>query len=123
MVDIPEKPVEWLGSTKADVTAMPDLVKREVGQALYFAQGGQKHRSAKPLTGFKGAKVLEIVSNYNTDTYRCVYTVVFPEAVYVLHAFQKKSKSGIATPQSDLDLIASRLKGARQHYQKHYPSP
>lgn len=78
-----------------------------------------KHPDAKPLKGFKGAGVLEIVENFDGDTYRAVYTVKFEGIVYVLHAFQKKSKQGIATPKQDIDLIESRLKRAKEHYKKY----
>lgn len=85
-----------------------------MGFALYEAQCGLKPLDAKPLKGFGGANVLEIVSNYQTDTYRAVYTVRFDERVYVLHAFQKKSKKGIATSQSDIELIKRRLRQAEE---------
>jgi len=76
----------------------------------YLAQIGDKHPTAKPLKGFSGAGVLEIVDNYDGDTYRTVYTVKLAGVVYVLHAFQKKSKKGIATPKKDIDMIKKRLK-------------
>jgi len=84
-------------------------VQHEIGYALYFAQLGDKHPRAKPLKGFAGAGVLEIVDNYDSDTYRAVYTVRFHAAVYVLHVFQKKAKRGIATPPKELALIHRRL--------------
>ncbi len=120
MADTSHKPIEWMGPTKEDISVMPDPVKRDFGQALFFAQGGEKHRLAKPMPSFK-AKVYEILSDHNTDTYRCVYTVMFPLAVYVLHAFQKKSTKGIKTPKPDIHLIEERLKTAKQHYERHYP--
>ena len=80
----------------------------------------RKSHNAKPLTGFDGASVLEITEDYNSDTYRAVYTVKFQEGVYVLHAFQKKSKKGIATPKSHLQLIEQRLKKAKDHHDKYY---
>lgn len=79
-----------------------------------MAQRGGKHRDAKTLTGFGGASVQEIVTDYDRDTYRAVYTVRFAERIYVLHVFKKKSKSGIATPKSDLELIERRLKQAQE---------
>jgi phage-related protein len=88
-----------------------------VGFALYRAQLGKKHPDAKPLKGFKGASVVEVVEDFDGDTYRTVYTVQFEEILYVLHAFQKKSKRGIATPKQDIDLIESRLKRAQEHYE------
>ncbi len=87
-----------------------------MGYALYQAQVGQKAPSAKPLRGFGGAGVLEIIDDHQTDTYRAVYTVKFSECVYVLHAFQKKSKKGIATPKPDIDLVKKRLRAAEEDY-------
>lgn len=109
------KPVEWVGSSKADLKQFPPAVQDQVGFALYQAQVGLKHRDVKPLKGF-GASVLEVVSRQEGDTYRTVYTVRFKAAIYVLHAFQKKAKQGIATPKSELDLVRRRLKAAQQHY-------
>jgi phage-related protein len=87
--------------------------------ALYVAQQGDKHRDAKPLRGFGGAGVLEIVSDHQGDTFRCVYTVRIAGSVYVLHAFQEKSKSGSATPKADIELIRRRLRDAENHAQGH----
>ena len=94
----------------------PDEVQDAMGYALDLAQQGKKHLAAKPLTGFGGAGVLEIVDDYDGDTYRVVYTVKFAGAIYVLHAFQKKSKKGIATPKQEIELIKKRLKRAQEHY-------
>lgn len=91
-----------------------------MGYALHLAQCGEKADSAKPLSGFKGASVLEIVDDFNGDTYRAVYTVKFQGIVYVLHVFQKKSKKGITTPKSHIQLIEQRLKKAREYHEKHY---
>ena len=99
------KPVVWIGSSKADFQQFPDEVKRFVGYALYKAQQGGKHADAKPLAGFGGAGTLEIVSDHRGDTYRTIYTVRFAGRVYVLHAFQKKSRSGIKTPKSETELL------------------
>jgi len=110
------KPLFWMGSSKVDLKVFPDEVQDVMGYALDFAQQGQKHPDAKPLKGFGGTGVLEIVDDYDGDTYRAVYTVKFAHAVYVLHCFQKKSKRGIATPKQDMDLIESRFKRAREHY-------
>jgi phage-related protein len=104
----------WVGSSLKDLREFPEAVKDEMGFALYEAQCGLKPLDAKPLRGFGGAKVLEIVSDYQTDTYRAVYTVKFDARVYVLHAFQKKSRKGIATSQSDIELIRRRLKQAEE---------
>ena len=90
-----------------------------MGHALDEAQCGRKHIGAKPLKGFSGAGVLEIVEDFDGDAYRTVYTVKFEHAIYVLHAFQKKSIKGIETPKPDKDLIKSRLKAARQHHSTH----
>lgn len=110
------KPLFWIGSSKADLKAFPDEVQDVMGHALDIAQQGKKYLEAKPLKGFGGAGILEIVDDYAGDTYRVVYTVKFAEAVYVLHAFQKKSKRGIATPKQEIDLVKGRLKRAQEHY-------
>ena len=103
------KPVVWLGDTLRRLKAFPSGVQDEIGYALYLAQRGEKHVSAKPLKGL-GPGVLEIASDHRGDTFRAVYTVRLGERVFVLHAFQKKSKRGIATPQADIDLLKRRLK-------------
>ena len=105
-----EKPVIWIGTSKKDLTSFPDDVKREMGYAIHLAQFGDKHINAKPIKGYAGAKTLEVVEDWNSDTYRAVYTVKFEDALYVLHCFQKKSKSGIATPKPDIKIINERLK-------------
>jgi phage-related protein len=89
-------------------------VRRCFGFALYLAQGGGKHPDAKPLSGFQGAGVPEVVEDHDGDTFRAVYTVRFADALYVLHVFQKNSKRGIATPAKDIELIKSRLKLAEE---------
>jgi phage-related protein len=111
------KPVEWISSSREDLREFPEDVQQTIGFALYRSQLGKKHPDAKPLKGFKGSGVLEIVEDFDGDTYRAVYTVKFEGIVYVLHAFQKKSKHGIATPKQDIDLIESRLKRAKEHYE------
>jgi len=115
--DSEPKPVFWMGTSKKDLSAFPDEVKSDIGQAIYIAQIGGKAPSAKPMTGI-GAGVVEVVEDHDGDTYRAVYTVAFKEAVYVLHAFQKKSKRGIATPRPDIDKIKARLKGAKEEHVK-----
>lgn len=112
------KPLGWIASSKRDLLALPTEAAREIGHALYVAQLGGKHPDAKPLQGFGGAGVLEVVSDYDGDTFRAVYTVRFAEIVYVLHCFQKKSKSGISTPKSESDLVKTRLKIAEEEYKK-----
>ncbi len=111
-------PVIWLGSTKKAVQSFPLLVRQAVGFALFQAQLGGKHTNVKPLKGFGGASVLEVVERYDSDTYRAVYTVKFVGVIYVLHAFQKKSKKGIQTPKQDIDLIKKRLQQAKDDYQQ-----
>jgi phage-related protein len=108
------KPLEWIGSAKKDLMALPAAVVDVFGYALYLAQIGTKHEQAKPLKGFGSAGVLEVVEDSRGGTYRAVYTVRFAARVFVLHVFQKKSKSGIATPKADLDLIKARLKLAQK---------
>jgi phage-related protein len=105
----PERPVIWVGSSRIDVREFPREVRRDIGQALYAAQQGETDPAAKALRGFGGGSVLEIVARHRGDTWRAVYTVRYPEGVYVLHAFQKKSKRGIATPKKDVALIHQRL--------------
>ena len=100
---------------------MPEEVIDTFGYALHLAQTGKKHEQAKPLHGFGSAGVLEIVEDWRGNAYRAVYTVRFETAVYVLHAFQKKSKSGIKTPPQDLQMIKSRLKLAEEHRRQHQP--
>ena len=108
------RPVTWLGSSRADLKRFPQQVRRDVGKALYAAQHGETDPAAKPLKGFGGARVMEIVDRHDTNIYRAVYTAQFDEAIYVLHAFQKKSKSGIATPKPEIDLIRRRLADAQR---------
>jgi phage-related protein len=110
------KPFSWVGSSYKDFREFPDPVQDSMGYALYQAQIGLKHGSAKPLKGFGGTGVIEIVADHAGDTFRAVYTVKFATAVYVLHAFQKKSKSGIKTPTEDMELIQRRLKAAEADY-------
>jgi phage-related protein len=110
------KPLFWIGSSKRDLKQFPDEVQDAMGHALDMAQQGKKHLDTKPLSGFGGASILEIVEDYDGDTYRAVYTVRFAGAVYALHAFQKKAKKGISTPKPEIDLIKSRLKKAEEHY-------
>lgn len=114
------KPVEWVGRSLEDLKAFPEGVRQAIGYALYLAQSGEKHPLAKPLKGFKGAGVLEVVEDFDGDTYRAVYTVKLADVVYVLHAFQKKSKRGIATPKQDIELIEARLKRAQEHHAENY---
>jgi phage-related protein len=107
----PLKPVVWLGDSLRALQSFPAAVQDEMGYALYLAQRGEKHISAKPMKGL-GTGVLDVMSDHRGDTFRAVYTVRLSGRVFVLHAFQKKSKHGIATPQSDVELIKRRLKQA-----------
>lgn len=114
------KPLEWVGSSKDDLCRFPKEVRQEAGYAIHLAQMGDKAANAVPMVGFGGVKVLEVVIDDDGDTYRAVYTVKFAKAVYVLHAFQKKSHRGIATPKPDLALIRIRLAAAEKHYLANY---
>jgi len=107
-----EKPLEWIASSHKDLMALPSDVRRRFGYALSLAQIGDQDDAAKVLKGSGAAGVLEAVEDDAGGTYRAVYTVKFAEAVFVLHCFQKKSKSGIATPKADMDIIRARLKVA-----------
>ena len=109
---VQEQPLIWIGSSKKDLMALPIKVRKFFGHALDFAQRGERHDSAKVLKGFGGAGILEVVEDDAGGTYRAVYTWKFKEEVFVLHCFQKKSKSGIATPKEDLEIIRARLKVA-----------
>jgi phage-related protein len=112
------KPVRWIGSSRKDLKTFPRPVQRDVGQALYAAQRGEEYPSVKALQGFGGRAVLEIVAPHEGDAYRAVYTVRFHDAIYVLHAFQKKSKKGIATPQREIELVKQRLAAAERDYRE-----
>jgi phage-related protein len=118
MVGEQVKPVRWVGSSHKDVRSFPKPVRTAVGHAIYAAQKGETDPAAKALKGFGGRSVLEIVTDYHGDTWRSVYTVRFRDAVYVLHAFQKKSKSGVATPKKELELIRQRLAEAERDYRE-----
>ena len=109
------KQVEWVGSSRADLKRFPEPVQNRMGFAIYQAQIGLRHRDTKPLKGF-GTGVLEVVSRHHGEAFRAVYTVRFEAAVYVLHAFQKKARRGIATPRPELDLVRRRLAAAERHY-------
>ena len=117
-VESEPKPVRWVGSSRRDLKGFPAPVRRHIGQAIYAAQCGEEYPSVKALKGFGGRSVLEIVAPSGTDTYRAIYTVRFENALYVLHAFQKKSKKGIATPKKEIDVIQQRLAAAQQDYRE-----
>jgi len=108
------KPVVWVGSSRRDLRAFPEPVQDHMGYALYVAQRGGKHRDAKTLSGFAGAGMVEVVKDFRGDTFRAVYTLRYAGAVYVLHAFQKKSKTGRETPRRDIEVVKHRLHKAEQ---------
>lgn len=114
-----ERPLEWAGSARKDLTQFPDQTRRRFGAALNAAQFGRTDPSAKPWKG-DGSGVFEIVQDFRGDTYRAIYTVRFEKAVYVLHVFQKKSKSGIKTDRGDQELVTSRLRAAKLDYEEKY---
>jgi phage-related protein len=120
--DLPtaKKPVEFVGSAREDLRRLPKQVTYVFGYAILLAECGKRHPDAKPLKGFGGAGVLEVVENYDGDTYRAVYTVKFEGVVYVLDAFQKKSKRGSELPKVDMERIKLRLKAAQEHYKVTY---
>jgi len=111
------KPVVWLGDTLAILRGCPQDVQDEIGYGLYLAQIGEKYFRAKPRKGL-GPGVLEIISDHHGDTYRGIYTIRFADAVYVFHVFQKKSKKGVRTPQSEIELVRQRLKRASELHEQ-----
>jgi phage-related protein len=114
---LPIKPLRWVGPSKNELMDFPEPVRKEFGHALHVAQTGEKADSAKPLRGFGGAGVLEIVEDYAGDTYRAVYTVKLAGTVYVLHCFKKKSKKGAETPKHTINLVHQRLNTAIELHQ------
>jgi phage-related protein len=115
-----QKPTIWIGSSRDDLKAFPDEVRRVMGFAINDAQNGDEYPRAKALKGFGGRSVLEILDDEDGDTYRAVYTVRFAGVIYVLHAFQKKSKKGIGTPKREIEIIKARLKVAEAHYRENF---
>jgi phage-related protein len=116
MDEPPFRIVVWIGPTRKELRTFPRPVQRAIGLALYAAQVGEMPPDAKPLKGFSGAGVVELVEDHRGDTYRAIYTVRFATRIYVLHVFQKKSKHGIATPQKEIELIRARLRWAERLY-------
>ncbi len=111
------KPLYWVGSSWKDLKGLPAEVQHGFGYALFLAQAGDRHPDAKTLKGFGGGSVVEVVEHFDKGTYRAVYTSKFEGVVYVVHAFQKKSKHGRSTPQEDIRLVKERLKTAQAHYE------
>lgn len=114
-----EKPLVWMGSSKRDLLAFPERVVSEIGYALSWAQCGRQHSSAKFWKG-AGARVLEIVEDFDGSTYRAVYTVRLACAVYVLHCFQKKSPTGVKTARRDVEMVNRRLAAAEADCEVRY---
>jgi phage-related protein len=112
------KPVRWIGTSLRDLRSFPGSVRRDIGHAIFTAQEGKTDPAAKPLKGFGGASVLEIVAPHHGNAWRAVYTVRFENAIYVLHAFQKKSTKGIATPTREIELIRQRLAEAERDHRE-----
>ncbi len=110
------KPCLFVGPSRRELKSFPDEVRGRIGHALHQAQSGDEPDSSKSLRGFGGRSVLEIVADFDGNTFRAVYTVRFNDAIYVLHAFQKKSKRGITTPKQTIELIKSRLRDAESDY-------
>jgi phage-related protein len=115
-----QKPAVWIGSARDDLRSFPDEVRRVMGFAINDAQNGEEHPRAKALKGFGGRSVLEVVDDEDGDTYRAVYTVRFPGVIYVLHAFQKKSKKGVETPRHEIEVVKARLKVGEAHHREQY---
>lgn len=116
MDSVSPKEVVWIASSLKDLRSFPGPVKEAMGFGIFQAQCGGKHLRAKQLKGFKGGGVLEVIDDYDGDTYRTVYTVRFQDVVYVLHSFQKKSKKGAETPKHEMDVVEARLKMATDDY-------
>lgn len=118
----PLRPLEFIGGSKRDLSGFPDPVKQDIGHALFVAQQGSRAPSVKTLQGFAGGSVVEIIEDHDGDSYRCVYTTRLKRAIYVLHAFQKKSKRGRRTPRHEIDLVRARLKEAEGRDQRNQRS-
>ena len=115
-MDAAPKPVRWIGTSLKDLRSFPNAVRVDIGHALFAAQEGKTDPAAKPLKGFGGASIIEIVASHRGNAWRAVYTVRFQDAIYVLHVFQKKSTQGIATPAREIELIRQRLAEAERDY-------
>jgi phage-related protein len=117
IIEVPLRPLVWIGNSRKNIREFPEQVRASVGYALQLVQAGETPVDTKIFKGV-GSGVYEIVKRYDTDTYRVVYAVKIGENIYVLHAFQKKSKQGIKTPQADIDLIKQRYKDALEREQQ-----
>jgi phage-related protein len=115
----PDRPLLWVASSKRDYVGFPARVQDQFGFGLFLVQTGQHPPSAKPLKGL-GSGTLELIENFEGDTYRAVYTVRFRQAVYVLHAFKKKAKRGSKTPQADIEMIKRRIKIAEEDHARRF---
>jgi phage-related protein len=113
-----ERPLYWVGASLECLRSFPEEVIDKMGYALHLAQQGGKHPDAKPMKGFTGASVIEVVADHDGNTWRIIYTLKYMDAVYVLHAFQKKSKQGIKTPRQHVNIIRARLKLVIEHYEQ-----
>lgn len=113
------KRVEWVGSSRKDMRGLPASIRDSFGYASYVAQQGGRAANVKPLRGFGGASVLEVIEDYDGDTYRAIYTVRFSDAIYVLHVFQKKSKHGVQTPEHEMSMVRDRLQAVEARHRDH----
>lgn len=120
MAEDDRKALHFIGSSKKDLRDMPEDVQDVFGSALLDAQYGDHPEGARPFGEGAPRKVMKLVEDYDGDTFRAAYTASFEDAVYVLHVFKKKSKTGIKTPTADIDLIKARLKAAEEHYERNY---
>lgn len=114
------KRLDFVGASREALSGFPEAVKEDIGYALFLAQRGEMPGNAKPLKGFGGAGVLEVLEDFRGGAYRAVYTVKFADVIYVLHCFQKKSRQGIKTPLAEMELVRSRLKVAEEDYRMYY---
>lgn len=112
------KRIFWVGTSRDDLADCPKSIRQAMGFALYLVQGGEKPSSSKVLSGMGNAKILEIRENDISGTYRAIYTIEMKDCVFVLHVFQKKSKTGKETPKKELDLLKARLKEAREEFKR-----
>jgi phage-related protein len=119
-MDLPRKPLHFIGSSKKDLRGMPEEVQDVFGSALLDAQFGDVPDGARAFGEGTPREVMKLVEDFDGDTYRAAYTIAFARAVYVLHVFKKKSKSGIGTPGPERELIRNRLRAAAEHYRQTY---